>query len=316
MHTSKSNRAFTLIELLVVLFLIALIIGILLVALGAVRRSTRRVESANALRQMVAAYDMYSSDHNKQLMPGFVTAAQATSFNIIPEREDGSDHVAEDSQGYVWRLAPYLAHNWKTMFVDYGSKRLLSSLDAEVSRGVYGRATTTLASQYGIAEIPSFGLNSIFLGGDEQHGNDVATNYSPWNTLGNDTIAATRYSEVKSPAQMIVFAPVKQANDALNPNQAETLIDWEYGYVELRPPFVTLAAGDIWTDQQWELEGDGSAAKPLVDISRGCGLPIARWGGDSFPVGNLDGSTTNETLTSVSNDMKRWSPKAKGHFAD
>ncbi len=311
------DRAFTLIELLVVLALIALIIGILLIAMGGVRSSTRRLESSNAIRQMVVAYDAYSTDHNKRLMPGYVTAAETISLDILPKREDDTLHDDEDSQSYVWRLAPYLNNNWQTMFVDYGSERVNSKLSDEYRIGVYGPGTITdAAKQYGISRIPSFGLNCIFLGGDSVHGGPM-TDFSPWNTAGNDPIAATRFSEVKSPAKMIVFAPTAQANDAFNPSVSE-FRDIVFGCPELRPPYLELLADGTWGDQQWSLAGDGSTLQVTDNpaFAEGGGLPIARWGGTTFPVGNLDGSTTNETYTSIVSDMTRWSPKAKGMYVD
>jgi len=319
MHTSNTPRlrAFTLIELLVVLAIIALIVGIVLVAMGGVRSSVRRTESSNALRQMVAAYDAYSTDHNKRLMPGFVTAAQVTTLNIFALREDRVPHTDIDSQGYVWRLAPYLSNKWETMFVDYGSKRLNAQLAKEYEADVFGPGSLTVpADQLGIASIPSFGLNSIFLGGDAVHGGAVATPYSPWNGAGNEPIAAVRYSEVKQPAHMIVFAPVKQANLAQNP--VMQFPDVEFGYVELRPPFITLTAGGIWDDRQWEIADDGSSvvASGGADYASGGGMPVSRWGGGALPVAHLDGSVTTETLTSLSNNMTLWSPSAKGHYIE
>jgi prepilin-type N-terminal cleavage/methylation domain-containing protein len=319
MRTTHQLRAFTLIELLVVLALIALIVGILLVAMGGVRSSTRRVESSNALRQMVAAYDAYSTDHNKRLMPGFVTASQVADFNIAPKTESGSLHSIDDAQGYVWRLAPYLGHKWETMFVDYGSKSLESTLAKEYAEGIFGPGTlTNPATQFGIARVPSFGLNSIFLGGDAVHGGPDAVPFNPWNATGNESIAATRFTDVKTPAHMIVFAPVKQANVNVNPTLP--FRDLEFGFPELRAPFLTLLPDGTWGDQQWELEGDGStikmslSAETIGAYAEGGGLPVARWGGAAFPVGNLDGSISVETPVSLSNDMTRWSHQAKGHF--
>lgn len=315
---ARARHGFTLIELLVVLGIIALIVSVVLVAMGGVRSSVRRTESANALRQMVAAYDAYSTEYDKRLMPGFVTAAQAsaTGFNILAKRENGDLHTDVDSRGYVWRLAPYLGFKWSTMFVDYGNERLNGVLQTEYDSGAYGSDTLTAANQIGIADVPSFGLNSIFLGGDSVHG-DTATDYSPWNTMGNETIAATRFSEVKNPSNMIVFAPVMQGNPAMLPSTSFSEV--RFGFAEARAPFLELNAGTgLWGDQQWQLDNDGTLAIVTDNAAfmSGGGLPVARWGGGAFPVGNLDGSTTVETLVSLSNDMRRWSHKATGLYTD
>lgn len=314
-HLIPSPRGFTVVELLVVLAIIALIVGILLVAMGEVRSSARRTESANALRHMVTAYNSYSTDHNSRFMPGYVTTGQVATLDLNARRADGSLHTEEDSQGYVWRLAPFLGDEWETMFVDYGNKRLRAKLTEEYEAGVYGPGSLTEPTdQLGIARVPSFGLNTIFLGGDSVHGGPAVTDYSPWNALGNEPIAATRFSEVKNPAHMIVFAPAEQAHVASNPTY--TFTELEFGYPSIRPPFVTLTTTGIWDDQQWQLKGDGRQVETSYAYAAGGGVPIARWGDAAFPVGNLDGSTTIETYQSLSNNMTRWSPQATGHFLD
>jgi hypothetical protein len=44
------------------------------------------------------------------------------------------------------------------------------------------------------------------------------------------------------------------------------------------------------------------------------GLPIDRSGKDLMPVAHLDGSTVVEQLSSLSRDMRRWSPFEVGMY--
>lgn len=65
----KRHNAFTLIELLVVISIIALLIGILLPALGAARRTARAIQSNTQIRGVQQGMFIYSQS-NKDLYPG------------------------------------------------------------------------------------------------------------------------------------------------------------------------------------------------------------------------------------------------------
>jgi prepilin-type N-terminal cleavage/methylation domain-containing protein len=70
-----SRRAFTVVELLVSIAVIALLISLLLPALGAAREQARRVQCAGNLRSLAAAFEAYCHD-NRGKFPGVASIPQ------------------------------------------------------------------------------------------------------------------------------------------------------------------------------------------------------------------------------------------------
>jgi prepilin-type N-terminal cleavage/methylation domain-containing protein/prepilin-type processing-associated H-X9-DG protein len=62
----KKNRAFTLIELLVVIAIIALLVGILLPALGKARASARQLKDATQVRSIIQAMVVFAGNNNDE----------------------------------------------------------------------------------------------------------------------------------------------------------------------------------------------------------------------------------------------------------
>lgn len=313
------RRAFTLIEMLITIGLILLLASLIIVALRGVRGAANRLVSNNALRQMCTAYNTYSADSEQQLMPGYVSTTKLRELGINPRMWNGvplNDPTdpdwddPNDASSYVWRLAPYLAHDWKVMFVDYRSRELTGKLTGEFDDGIYGPGTASTAGM-GISLIPSFGLNSILVGGDNVHGGTDITDRNPWDNPGNK-LAATRLSEVKNPSRLIIFAPSVHYgerdddtdNDLIKNRPVGNLY---FGYPELRPPFIEGL-------RQWHIENNEVVADGDFEATDaktrhiGGGWPIARWDQSKLPVGHLDGSVTTEYINNLAQDMSKWNP--------
>jgi prepilin-type N-terminal cleavage/methylation domain-containing protein len=295
-----TRRAFTLLELLVVIAIVAILVGLLSFSMRGVRASASRVDSLAALRQIAVGYEHYAHDHKGQLLPGFIDIDDGLLDDgrefgkLTVTLPDGTLLTDTAVQAYVWRLSPYVNDAWETFFADVHDSGTMSKIQAHFSSGDY----VLISGQ------PSYGLNSIFLGGDSRHGGPDVTDRNPW-TGTPPKIAATRFSEVRNSARVIVFAPAIMADentpgDPYDPNA--------FGYCEIRPPYVLLV-DDVWEQQQWNVgEFGGVDAASTGAFGDGAGLPIDRVGKREIPVVHFDGSAAIEQIASLSRDMRRWDP--------
>lgn len=343
----SASTGFTVVELMVVIAIIVVLVGLVFVGMSGVRASANRTESVNSLRQMIGGYSAYMADNRQYLMPGYVDPSRIDDTDVsstidLRVRIDGVGNTghpgnylhADDTAGYVWRLAPYLDYSWQTMMGDYRDRGLMSRFQQEFADGVYGDFDLDPDEQLGIANAPSYGLNSIFVGGDTSHGGDDVIERHPWYVEGGsppvdfsrarrerERLAAVRFTEVRNPARLIVFGPTGRADPNPDPQYApymEPDPGTHIGYVELRPPYVLpeeLGDWTSWDRQQWFIGQGGQInvndANLDLDAFR-TGLPIVRWGTSEYPTANLDGSVTVEDIGQLSNDMRRWSPFVTG----
>jgi prepilin-type N-terminal cleavage/methylation domain-containing protein/prepilin-type processing-associated H-X9-DG protein len=94
----KTKNAFTLIELLVVIAIIALLIGILLPALGKARQSAKDLKCQTQLKQIGVGLVMYINDNRDFAPPGTVDASPATGWDF------------DDNKDWVHFILPYIGH--------------------------------------------------------------------------------------------------------------------------------------------------------------------------------------------------------------
>jgi len=98
MNRHRVSRGFTLIELLVVISIIALLVGILLPALGAARKTARTLNCLVNARSIGTAVQMYTMDYDGYL-PGPVWAAITIAYD--PNATGSQRHL-------LYRIGPYL----------------------------------------------------------------------------------------------------------------------------------------------------------------------------------------------------------------
>jgi len=108
MNVRDNLRAFTLIELLVVISIIALLVGILLPALGAARASAQKVVCLSNVRQTGVAIVSYGTD-NDEFFPNFIFSDRWTAAPFTYASNAGSP--PSNSNGEP-------AHWWTSKLVD------------------------------------------------------------------------------------------------------------------------------------------------------------------------------------------------------
>ena len=315
---TRNTRGFTLIELMVVIAIIVLLVTLVAVSLKSMRGSARRTVSLSALKQIMMAYRSYSDDNRGQLLRGYIGADLQDDdtdpfWNLRVTLPGGTVLDPLDAQSYVWRLAPYVDNAWDVFYTELRDAGLMAQLHAEYSGGIYGPFGNSVTG--GISERPTYGLNSIFVGGDSVHGGTDVTDRHPWTGDPNVVpLAATRFTQVKNPARLIVFGATAKADDSLSSQVYE---DQVLGFCELRAPYL-VNPGDptdissVWMQRQWLVGTGGLVEKTpptgFYNDPPGAGLPIVRSGNDVIPVGMLDGSASLEQVSNLSRDMRRWSP--------
>jgi len=268
----KQHRAFTLVELLVVISIIALLIGILLPALGRARLAAQGLRAKSDLRQLLIGYTAYQSDNEGRLLMAY--PPPTLDGKTITVEYAGHTFGPPVSQRYPWRLVPYVSGIWEVLHTHNEVPELPGSDDSPVE---------ALLKAYSLSLYTAFGLNDVYVGGSVSHHGFVEGKAN----LGRHVVFHA--SEVQRSSELIVLGESQVRNIVPAPD------DPQEGYFRLTPP---RANGEQWRASGGEFE--------LISGSI-LGIPAGRYG--PAATGFFDGHVTGMTPAEL-NDMRYWANNA------
>ncbi|MBQ73083.1 MAG: hypothetical protein CMJ67_09290 [Planctomycetaceae bacterium] len=266
----RPRRGFSLVELLVAIAMISVLVALVFHAASAVRSGASKTSEMAAARALITAWTGYCTDNRGSVLPGY-----ASGFRGRDASGEWLDVSTADVAVMRWplRLAPYLGHDFASLFSGESRAALDGIADAPTSSRLY---TVSVA--------PAFGMNSVFVGGDENYGGSSQIFVD---TFGD--FYATKLSTVKNPDELGVFFTSQNVSSVTGKVQQ--------GFFRVLPP--------AWTTPLWSPEYE-----PENPVSAGFVSPRHQEGAkDVAIVANVDGGVKTNTIDQL-RDMRRWSNQA------
>jgi len=191
----KRTSAFTLVEILVVVAILGVLAALAVPVLANSGKGARLAAEIAAARSIASGMQMYAADNNGAVMPGFYVRPGETVMD-----NDNNPITGQTAKRYPWRLAPYLGYDVQKAFLASGQK-----------------IEDPTQLQYMISLIPSLGMNTVYIGGDDRK------SPNPFNPRFAHRFAeqggVTRMVQVHQPSQLIAFVSAEYNDSRMGGEQ-------------------------------------------------------------------------------------------------
>ena len=258
----------TLVETILSVGIVAVLAGLIVVAVKGVTDKAKSVRELAAARNLMAAYLSYAGESDGKLLPGIVE--DPTTIGHPPAKDQAGNPLG----GYLakrwpYRLAPYFNYEYPGVAV------------VNESLADYRKQTTPVMAEYIASVQPSFGLNTTFVGGNYtfHHGEPQVSDSEAYGSF-----CVTRLGQAVKPGMLIVFVSARFKPTAGSTPGAQG------NYYVLSPRL---------SGERWSANFDPNATSDKF------GHVHPRWNKRAVAV-NLDGSASLLGEAELK-DMRRWS---------